>query len=273
MALSEAQIESYREKGVLFPLPAISAAEVAACRTALARIEALPEPARTQGLRNKSHLISRTLNDLIRKPMIVDAVEQVIGPDLLVWGASFFNKAAGSADFVSWHQDATYWGLEPPDIVTAWVALTPSTPESGCMRVVPGSHRWPIMPHRETYAADNLLSRGQEIAVEVRDADAIDVVLQPGQMSLHHVLIAHGSEPNRASRPRQGFAIRYIGGHVRQAKAAQDWATLVRGRNLSGTFELEPTPRGELDPDDLAYHARLYAGAPHLPKSAQPTTM
>ena len=272
-ALSDSQVRSFGEQGVLFPLPALGPAEVEACLEALARIEALAEPTRSRALKNKSHLVSRTLHDLIQKPQILDAVEQVVGPDLMVWGASFFNKAGGTPDFVSWHQDATYWGLEPPDIVTAWVAFTPSTVESGCMRVVPGSHKWPIMPHRETFGANNLLSRGQEIGVEVKDEDAVDVVLEPGQMSLHHVLIAHGSKPNRSSHPRIGFAIRYIGGHVRQAQASRDSATLVRGRNLSGTFELEPEPKGELHPDDLAYHDRLHDQAPHLPKTAVPVGM
>jgi ectoine hydroxylase-related dioxygenase (phytanoyl-CoA dioxygenase family) len=267
-ALSNAQATAYREQGILFPLPALSPAEVEECRAALARIEALPEPARSRALKSKSHLVSRTLAQVIRKPAILDAVEQLVGPDLLVWGSSFFNKAGGTPDYVSWHQDATYWGLEPPDIVTAWVALTPSTAANGCMRVVPGSQKWPIMPHRETFAEGNLLSRGQEIAVEVKDGDAVDVVLAPGQMSLHHVLIAHGSEPNRSTEPRIGFAIRYIGGHVRQTKAAHDTATLVRGRNVAGTFELEREPRGELDPADLDYQANIHAGAPHLPKAA-----
>jgi non-haem Fe2+, alpha-ketoglutarate-dependent halogenase len=265
--LSDARIAAYREQGVLFPLPALGVPELRACLDALARIEALPEPARTRLVKNKSHLVSRTLWDTIHRPAILDAVEDVIGPDLLVWGASFFKKEAGSPDYVSWHQDATYWGLEPPDIVTAWVALTPSTIESGCMRVVPGTHRGPILPHTETNAANNLLSRGQEIAVDVRQGDAVDVVLAPGQMSLHHVLIAHNSEPNRATHPRVGFAIRYIGGHVRQKQATRDTATLVRGRNLTGAFELEHAPKGELDPNDLAYHAAIHAGAPHLPKA------
>ena len=179
----------------------------------------------------------------MRHPTIVDAAARVIGPDVLVWGAGFFKKVAGSPDYVSWHQDATYWGLEPPDIVTAWVALSPSTVESGCLRVVPGSHRWPILPHRETYADHNLLSRGQEIAVDIADKPVVEVVLAPGQMSLHHVLLAHNSEPNRAPHDRVGFAIRYIGGHVRQANAARDTATLVRGRNAAGTFELERAPQ------------------------------
>jgi non-heme Fe2+,alpha-ketoglutarate-dependent halogenase len=264
--LTPAQVAAYRQNGILFPLAVLEPDQVEACRAALSRIEALPEPGRSRVLKNKSHLVSSVLWDLVRKPAILDVVEDVIGPDLLVWGAGFFNKPPGSPDFVSWHQDATCWGLEPPDIVTAWVALTPSTVESGCMRVVPGSHRWPIVAHKETYAEHNMLSRGQEIAVEVRGEDVTDVVLEPGQMSLHHVLIAHGSKPNRASHPRVGFAIRYVGGHVRQLQASRDTATLARGRQHFASFEIEPAPRGELDPADLEMHARIADGLPHLPK-------
>ena len=143
MTLSDADVAQYQRDGVLFPLPALGASEIEAALSALARLEALPEPVRKSALTTKSHLLSRTLWDIVHHPAIVEAASAVIGPDLLVWGAGFFKKPAGSPDFVSWHQDATYWGLEPPDIVTAWVALSPSTIESGCLRVVPGSHRWP----------------------------------------------------------------------------------------------------------------------------------
>lgn len=268
MSLTSEQVARYREDGVLFPLPALTPEEIDVTLAALARLEALSEPTRKAALTTKSHLLSRTLWDIVHHPAIVDAASAVIGPDLLVWGSGFFKKPAGSPDYVSWHQDATYWGLEPPDIVTAWVALSPSTVASGCLRVVPGSHRWPIMPHRETYADHNLLSRGQEIEVDVTGRTVTDVVLAPGQMSLHHVLVAHNSEPNRADHDRVGFAIRYIGGHVRQTKTARDTATLVRGRNAAGTFELEHAPQGELKPEDLAYHAAIVAGVPHLPKAA-----
>ncbi|MFL5335150.1 MAG: phytanoyl-CoA dioxygenase family protein, partial [Geminicoccaceae bacterium] len=267
MTLDDADIARYREDGVLFPLPALDHNEVDAALGVLARLEALPKGVRRSALTTKSHLLSRTLWDIVHHSAIVEAASAVIGPDLLVWGAGFFKKVAGSPDFVSWHQDATYWGLEPPDIVTAWVALSRSTIESGCLRVVPGSHRWPILPHRETYADHNLLSRGQEIAVDVRDQPMTEVVLAPGQMSLHHVLLAHNSEPNRAHHDRIGFAIRYIGGHVRQTKATRDTATLVRGRNALNSFDLERNPLGEFAPDDLAYHAEIVAGVPHLPRT------
>ena len=144
-------------------------------------------------LKLKSHVVFGCLNELVRMPAILDAVEGVLGPEILVWTSSMFSKKPASRDFVSWHQDIAYWGLEPPDIVTAWVALTDSSPDNGCMRVVPGTHKLDVVAHRDTYAVDNMLSRGQEVAVEVDEAKAVDIVLKPGEMSLHHTKIVHGS--------------------------------------------------------------------------------
>src|SRR4029453_15391031 len=159
--------------------------------------------------RIKPHLLFTWLAELVRHPSVLDAVEDVLGPDILCWNTSFFTKEARSPGFVSWHQDATYWGLSEPDVVTAWVAFTESTPANGNMRVIPGSHRAPV-PHVDTFHPDNLLSRGQEIAVEVDESRAVDIVLAPGEMSLHHVLMVHGSGANLSGDRRIGFAIRYI---------------------------------------------------------------
>jgi ectoine hydroxylase-related dioxygenase (phytanoyl-CoA dioxygenase family) len=174
---------------------------------------------------------------------------------------------------VSWHQDSTYWGLSKPDIVTAWVAFTPSTVESGCLRVVPGSHLRDQLPHGDTFATDNMLTRGQEVKVTVDERDALDVVLRPGEMSLHHVRLIHGSEPNRAAHRRIGFAIRYLPTSVRQTSGIRDTATLVRGRDDFGHFALEPAPASDFDPDAVAFHGKsyddttkiLYAGAAKRP--------
>ena len=175
---------------------------------------------------------------------------------------------AGDPAYVSWHQDGTYWGLSSPDVVTAWVALTPSLPENGCMRVVPGTHKRQV-PHEDTFAESNLLSRGQEIAVEVDNAKAVDVVLQPGQMSLHHVLIFHGSEQNRSDIRRVGFAIRYVPTHVSQTSGIRESALLVRGVDEFGHFDHEQSPEADMHPDAVARHKQvidrqiqiLYAGA------------
>jgi non-haem Fe2+, alpha-ketoglutarate-dependent halogenase len=273
--LTAPQAEQYRRDGFVHPLPAVSTAEAAAL---LARLEA-QEKAEGGKLsvstNRKPHLLLTALNDLIRHDRILDAVEDVLGPDILCWGSGFFAKNAHDPARVTWHQDATYWGLSKPDVVTAWVAFTPSTKLSGCMRVIPGTHLVDQLPHRDTFAADNLLTRGQEIAVEVDEAQAVDVELSPGQMSLHHVRLVHGSEPNRADHRRVGLAIRYIATDVRQIAGEVDSATLVRGRDAYHNFTAEPRPRFDFDPECVAFHAGmveannqiLYRGAAKKPET------
>lgn len=252
----QAANRAYADKGYQFPIRVMTESEAALKLGELRRIEALVGGKLAGRMNQKPHLLFPWLDQLIRHPKILDAVEGVIGPDILCWGSQFFMKDAKDPAFVSWHQDGTYWGLSSQDVVTAWLALTPSTPESGCMRVVPGTHREQVT-HTDTFAETNMLSRGQEIAVEVNEADAIDIVLSPGEISLHHVLIFHGSPPNRASWPRVGFAIRYMPTHVRQLSGEKDSATLVRGTDRFGHFELETAPEADLHPDAVARHAAV----------------
>ena len=208
------------------------------------------------------------LNALVRHPRILDAVASLLGPNLFCWGGQFFAKPVGDKAYVSWHQDATYWGLSSNDVVTAWVALTPSTVVSGCMQVVPGTHHVQV-PHEDKFDEDNMLTRGQEIAVRVDPAQVVNVELQPGQMSLHHVLLFHGSESNRADHARVGYAIRYIPTHLRQLAPIRDSALLVRGQDDHGHFDHEQDPQIDREEAARACHADaterqlriVYAGA------------
>ena len=255
MKLSEGQIRSYHEQGYLFPLRVFPAEVAERYRRQLEAFEAEGGEVR-QALRHKPHLLFTFLDQLARNDAVLDAVEGVIGPNILCWASSFFTKEPHSENFISWHQDLTYWGLDPADIVTAWIALSPSTVESGCMRVIPRTHTQEVAPHKDTFAERNMLSRGQEIAVEVDEAHAVDLVLQPGQMSLHHVKIFHGSHQNRADDRRIGFAIRYLPPHIHQ-EVGDDAATLVRGEDRFGHFELEPAPAYDLAPEAVACHQRV----------------
>jgi non-heme Fe2+,alpha-ketoglutarate-dependent halogenase len=266
--LSDERVDAYRRDGILFPVDAYTAAEAAALLARFEATEATHGGRLPPRLNQKPHLLYPWIAEMVRHPRILDAVEDVLGPDLLCWSAQFFAKNARDPSYVSWHQDGTYWGLSSPDVVTAWVALTPSVPENGCMEVVPGTQLRQV-EHTDTFAETNLLSRGQEIQVEVRPEDRVQVILQPGQMSLHHVLIFHGSEPNRADFRRIGFAIRYIPTHVRQTHGPRESATLVRGVDRFGHFDLEQAPEADMHPDAVARHTEivdrqlkiLYAGA------------
>jgi hypothetical protein len=254
--LPASAIEAFQRDGYCFPVRVMSEAEALACRRRLEAAEAsgrLPAGA----LRTKTNLLLTWVDGLVRLPAVLDAVESLIGPDILVWGTSFFIKEPRNKAFVSWHQDLTYWGLEPADIVTAWIALSESTQENGAMRVVPGTHTMAVVPHKDTFAADNLLSRGQEVSVEVDEAKAVTLALRPGEMSLHHVKLIHGSEPNPSDKRRIGLAVRYIPTHVRQIAGQRDSATLVRGSDAYGHFAPEQRPDADLSPAALAHYAAV----------------
>jgi ectoine hydroxylase-related dioxygenase (phytanoyl-CoA dioxygenase family) len=279
--LSEEEVAAYRRDGILFPIRAFSEAEMAGYRTRLGELEAREGGTLSRRTNQKPHLLLPWLADLVRHPAVLDAVEDVLGPDLLCWGSGFFSKRGGDGTFVSWHQDSTYWGLSESDVVTAWIAFSPSNRANGCMRVVPGTQESEQLPHADTFASDNLLSRGQEIAVKVDEDAAVDVVLAPGEMSLHHVKIVHGSEPNLSDGPRIGYAVRYIPTRIRQISSIRDSATLVRGTDRFGNFDLEPVPQADFHPDAVAYHtamidrhvAILYAGADQQPAYARAAGM
>jgi ectoine hydroxylase-related dioxygenase (phytanoyl-CoA dioxygenase family) len=266
--LTDDQVAAYRRDGIRFPVDVMTPAEADALRVRLEAAEAAHGGRLPPRINQKPHLLYPWMAELVRHPRILDAVEDVIGPDILCWSAQFFAKNAHDPSYVSWHQDGTYWGLSSPDVITAWVALTPSVPENGCMQVVPGTHLRQV-EHVDTFAERNLLSRGQEIRVDVKPEQKVPVILRPGQMSLHHVLIFHGSEPNTADFRRIGFAIRYIPTHVRQINGPRESAMLVRGTDRHGYFDLEPAPEAEMHPEAVARHAAivdrqlkiLYAGA------------
>lgn len=265
--LSEEQIAAYADQGFVFPIDVMGREEAAGFRRQLEAFEAQNAGPISSNQRHKTHLLFTWANRIARHPRILDAVEDILGPDILLWSSTFFIKEPRSPAFVSWHQDATYWGLSGNDVVTAWVALSDAPVESGAMKFWPGSHKQPVIDHRDTFAADNLLSRGQEIAVDVPEEEAVLVPLAAGQMSLHHVLLVHGSEPNRTDDRRIGFALRYIPTRLKQLKA-QDYAMLVRGEDRYGHFLPEPEPLADLDAAALEAHARsidqnlkaLYAG-------------
>jgi non-haem Fe2+, alpha-ketoglutarate-dependent halogenase len=241
-ALSPDAVARFHETGYHAPHRALSAAEAQSHRRQLeAFIAAQGGVGGPHGnLRTKAHLHCASLAELVRHPAVLDAVEDVLGPDILCWASGVFLKEPRDPGYVSWHQDAMYWGLDPADIVTAWVALTDSNARNGAMQVLPGSHRGALFAHNDTYAPGNLLSRGQEIAVTIDPAQAVTLTLRAGEMSLHHVKLAHGSDDNKSDDRRIGYAIRYVAPHVRQIGGKSDTAMLVRGVDRFGNFDPEP---------------------------------
>lgn len=252
--LSDDAVAAYRRDGFYFPVPVLSPDEVKRFRRSLETHEAKTGEPLQGNFRHKAHLLFTWVDELVHHPKIVDAAEDILGPNLLCWTTNFFIKEPQSAGFVSWHQDAFYWGLSKDDVVTAWVALTPANLQNGCMKFLPHSQTQDHLEHVDTFHKDNLLSRGQEIAVKVESDDTVDCILNPGEMSLHHVKLVHGSEPNRSNDRRIGLAIRYISTDVRQLKV-RDSATLVRGSDRDGNFDHEPRPHRDLDDAALAAHA------------------
>ena len=194
------------------------------------------------------------LAELVRHPRILDAVESVVGPDILVYTATFFIKEANSPVFAAWHQDATYFGLSPHEHVTAWVALTDASREAGCMEVVSSRGAPRQLAHAALGLAHSINGGGQAI-VEEFDAQGSEMMALPqGSFSLHHTLCRHRSAPNRASHRRIGVGISYIPAHVRLTGSHRMCALLVRGRDTGGHFDLLTPPEGELHPAALARH-------------------
>jgi ectoine hydroxylase-related dioxygenase (phytanoyl-CoA dioxygenase family) len=254
--LTQQQIDQFWRDGCVFPVRVMPEADALEIRRRLEEFEKKTGGPLKGDLRHKSHLLFSWLGDLVRNDRIVDAIEDLYGPNLLCWTTNFFIKEADNPAFVSWHQDSTYWGLDKPDVVTAWIALTPSNKANGAMEFIPGTHTRDQIPHRDTFAQNNLLTRGQEVAVEVDESEAVAIELQPGEMSLHHVRLVHGSPPNPSNDRRIGFAIRYIPTSVAQI-AGEDSASLVRGVDEHHHFEHEPRPTRDMDPAFVALHKRI----------------
>ena len=254
--LDAAAIKQYREDGYYFPLPVLSDEEVAWNRTQLEEFETEQGHPLQGPQRSKSHLLFKWVDDLMRHAKILDAVEDLIGPDILCWNTLFWIKESGSESFVSWHQDLNYWGLDNSELVTVWLALSPASLESGCMRVLPRSHLEELMPHQDRYDDANMLTRGQEVAVDVDETKAVAMPLKAGEVSVHNVRVAHASGPNLSADRRIGLSLHYIPTKTKQKVGGWDSAALVRGEDRFGHFNIAPQPVRDMDPDSVAFHAR-----------------
>jgi phytanoyl-CoA dioxygenase PhyH len=264
--LTPAQVAGYERDGFLTPNPALSPDEAAALRGKLAAFEAtLGGPLTSEAInaryRSRTHVLLPWVHSLVSRPAILDAVEDLIGPDILVYTSTWFIKEPESAAIAAWHQDATYFGLRPYVHVTAWLALTEATAENGCMEFLPGSHHGGQREHRAGVVAASVNRAGQAIVSAVDDRPAVHAPLHAGEFSLHHTLCLHRSQPNQSSGRRVGLAISYVPTSVRHLGVKHKTpAMLVRGVDKYGHFDLEPAPIPGDDARARAAYDRSYQG-------------
>ena len=259
--LTQAQVDAYHRDGYLFPIRAFSAAEGQRYRSALEDYEARIGTKLTSAgkYRSRTYLLFQWAQELVRHPRILDAVEDILGPNILVFTTTWFIKEPGTPHVAAWHQDATHFGLEPNDQhVTAWLALSDASLESGCMQFSAGSHKRGQLAH------------GYGVAASVNDANQFipnpgqlgaiaDCSLQPGEFSLHHTLLVHQSGPNNSRDRRIGIGISYIPTWVKHTGSQRHTAHLVRGVDTHGHFDLDPPPASDFDAAAQATHDASYA--------------
>ena len=253
-------VSHYQEKGYYFPVQVMDTEQAYAYRT---QLEALERSNSEVELGNKNqlnfpHVIFQFANEIVRNRQILDVVEQLIGPNILVWGSTFFIKEPHTQSFVSWHQDLRYWGLEKEDqVVSAWLALSPVNQANGCMRFVPKTHLGQLVEHKDTFDDDNVLTRGQQANVDIDEAKTVHVELQPGQCSFHHGRLLHASASNHSDQRRIGLAINYISAENRQIVAQKDFGMLVRGVDHHHYFESIPSPEADMCASAMAWHNKI----------------
>ena len=246
--LTKEQIEQYHDEGFISPVRVISENEALSIKNQLEQVEAdFPDEINAQS-RNNLHLSFAFLDALAHNTIIVDAMEDLIGPDIALWASVMFIKEPSSKQYVSWHQDATYMGLDSIDFPTPWIALSPSNRDTGCMTMISGSHHSEIQIHKDTFAENNILTRGQVIP-EVDKSKAIDLILEPGEMSIHHGAIIHGSQPNNSDQRRIGFSLQsYVPPSIKQVVGRNIW-THIRGQKRQDIDGIElKRPKYNMDP-------------------------
>ena len=256
-SLSAMQVAQYRRDGFFYPVDCLTAEEVRHFRGRLEAFER--EQGDTFGklpnlVRSKSHMLFTWMDELARHPKVLDAVESILGPNILIYHVTSWLKEPGEPSHVSWHQDGAYFGLEPYEQMTAWIALTDATLEMGCMKIIPGSQVIGQRPHKDTLSPGNLLSRGQTVDHPMDYTKYAMMPLKAGQISLHHTHVVHSSEPNRTTERRIGIGVSYIPPHCRLMNDARVTAMLVRGRDQYGHFDPEPRPTGDFDQASRAAH-------------------
>ncbi len=253
-------IAAYESLGFAGPFVAMPSQQATHYRTLLERFEDTLGHRLSTGermFRYKTHLLLPWVADLIRRPSVLDVVESLIGPNILCWTCSWFIKEAQSDALTLWHQDATFFGLRPHQHVTAWIALTPSNEENGCMHFVAKSNQGGLLEHATKADANSINGGGQRTVREFTLEQTDSLHLEPGEFSLHHTLCVHTSGPNQSRDRRIGLGVSYIPAEVGHIGTERMPATLVRGEDPFGHFDLESDPRS-MDPERLSLLHRTH---------------
>jgi ectoine hydroxylase-related dioxygenase (phytanoyl-CoA dioxygenase family) len=249
----DALARRYDADGYISGIPIISGEEATEHRRAMERAEG---HIGSLHYRSKAHTFLTSPLHLATHGTALDIVESMIGPDILLYNVTYIIKEPNSASHVSWHQDLTYWGLSHDDQVSMWLALSVADAESGCMRMVPGSHRQGVIGHETTADDNNVLLQGQTVR-DVDESGAALCPLQPGEASFHHGWTLHASMPNNSMDRRIGLNVQYVAAHVRQTKHDIDTAMLVRGTDRYNQFGVDLPASRDLDPAALAHQKKL----------------
>lgn len=245
----------YERDGYVSGVPLLSPQEAASHRK---RLEDAESVFSNMHYKSKIHTLLTSPLELATLPRVLDIVETMIGPDILLFNATYIIKEPHSPSHVSWHQDLTYWGLSDDDQVTLWLALSPATAESGCMRMIPGSHKLGRQEHTTGDDKTNVLLQAQTIA-GVEEDKATMCPLAPGEASFHHGWTMHASMPNISDDRRIGLNVQYLAPHVRQTKHDMDTAILVRGTDRYNHFGVDIPAVSDLDPAAIKRQAELEA--------------
>lgn len=255
--LTQSQVKGFEEDGFVFPVDALTQDRAAELRDTV--LTHLADCHRQGGARAalafgpKVHLMAEWAHRLVRRPELLEIAESMLGPDILVWGTQIFVKEPGGKTDLAWHQDALTYDLDSEGRLAAfrvWLALTPTSVENGTLRFAAATHRDGIRTHRRTPGLRGMM-RGDEAAFDEHDFVRHDVVLRPGQCSLHNMLVVHGSGLNRTKDTRVAFAIDYLAPSVRPS-GGEDSALLVQGQDAYGHFVLEQPPSDDLGDEAMA---------------------
>ena len=252
--LTASQIEKYQDNGFVFPIDAFSSKQANDYLKKLEMFEKRQNREVGKGFNFKPHLLFPWVDEVARHPAILDAVEDLIGPNIRLFHLTVWPKGSGDGAFIDWHQDATYFGLEPSIQVTAWVALSDAPVESGCMEMIPGSHRLGQLHHSENDSNKILLSRGQTVSVGLDQSNTVFMPVKAGQFSLHDTHTVHRSGPNMAAWRRLGLGFSYIPTHVRCTSRTRLTAALVRGQDSFNHFDDEVRPVEDYGVSERAFH-------------------